>query len=198
MSPARIPPSVRLLAATVVVGALATGSAAAGAIVDRAEEAEVQLSSGNAVKALASVEAAFNAVWDRAPLGFSEALFVSGKPEGFGIYEARTGNVFKAGEDMLVYAEPFGFGYGEDGEGFRITFDADYELRNARGQIMTAQSGFAVLDTATRRRNKEFQVFVTYSFAGLKPGDYVLVTTLRDRNSDKKGSFELPFTIAAP
>ena len=31
---------------------------------------------------------------------------------------------------------------------------------------------------------------------GLKPGDYVLVTKLSDRNSDKKGEFELPFTIA--
>jgi hypothetical protein len=50
----------------------------------------------------------------------------------------------------------------------------------------------------SRRRNKEFQVFITYNFQGLKPGDYVLATTLRDRNSPKTGSFELPFTIVAP
>ena len=48
----------------------------------------------------------------------------------------------------------------------------------------------------SRRRNKEFQVYIVYNFKGLKPGDYVLVTKLSDRNSDKKGEFELPFTIA--
>ena len=64
--------------------------------------------------------------------------------------------------------------------------------------MMPGIDGFAVLDMTSRRRNKEFQVFITYSFAGLKPGDYVLVTKLRDRNADKSGSFELPFTIVEP
>ncbi len=32
---------------------------------------------------------------------------------------------------------------------------------------------------------------------GLEAGDYVLVTKLRDRNSAKAGSFELPFTVAS-
>ena len=57
--------------------------------------------------------------------------------------------------------------------------------------------GFASLDMASRRRNKEFQVYIVYNFKGLKPGDYVLVTKLNDRNSAKTGEFELPFTIAA-
>ena len=66
-----------------------------------------------------------------------------------------------------------------------------------RGQILHAQEGFASLDMASRRRNKEFQVYIVYNFKGLKPGDYVLVTKLNDRNSAKTGEFELPFTIAA-
>lgn len=168
----------------------------AGSLVDRAQQAEAELNAGNAVKALASVEAAFNEVWDATPLGFSEALFVTAKPAGFGVYDARLSNVFRADEDLLVYAEPFGFGYGREGEGFKIGFDADFELRTLKGQILTGQDGFAVLDMTSRRRNKEFQVFITYSFKGLKPGDYILVTKLRDRNSTKSGAFELPFTIA--
>jgi hypothetical protein len=175
---------------------LATAAAVAGPIVDRAAEAESRLAEGRAVEALASVEAAFNEVWDKAPLGFSEALFVTGKPAGFGIYDARPSNVFRPGEAMLVYAEPFGYGYGREGEDFTIAFDADFELRTAKGQILHAQEGFAVLDMTSRRRNKEFQIFITYAFEGLKPGDYVLVTALRDRNSEKKGRFELPFTVA--
>jgi hypothetical protein len=175
---------------------LSTAAAAAGPIVDRAAEAEAHLAAGRTVQALASVEAAFNEVWDKAPLGFSEALFVTGKPAGFGVYEVRPSNVFRAGEDMLVYAEPFGYGYGREADNFKIAFDADFELRTQKGLILHSQKDFAVLDMASRRRNKEFQIFITYDFEGLKPGDYVLVTTLRDRNSDKRGSFELPFSIA--
>ncbi len=189
--------SARPLVAALIGALLATVPAAAGPLVEQARQAEAELNAGNAVKALASVEAAFNSVWDATPLGFSEALFVTGKPAGFGVYDARATNVFRPDEDMLVYAEPFGFGYGRDGDAFKIGFDADFELRTAKGQILTSQAGFAVLDMTSRRRNKEFQVFITYSFKGLKPGDYVLATTLRDRNSDKKGAFELPFTVAA-
>ena len=97
---------------------------------------------------------------------------------------------------MLVYAEPFGYGFGKEGDLFKIDFSADFELRTPRGQILHAQEGFASLDMVSRRRNKEFQVYIVYNFKGLKPGDYVLVTKLSDRNSEKKGEFELPFTIA--
>ena len=172
--------------------------ASAGKIADEAVRAEELAAAGNPVQALAAIESAFNELWDQAPLGFSEALFVAAKPQGFGIYDMRPNAVFAPGEDMLVYAEPFGYGYGRDGETFEIAFDADFELRTAKGQILHAQSDFARLDMRSRRRNKEFQIFITYNFKGLKAGDYVLATTLRDRNSDKTGSFELPFTVAAP
>ncbi|WP_181699388.1 hypothetical protein [Chthonobacter albigriseus] len=178
---------------------LGLGSAAvAGEMVDRATQAETLLSEQKPVQALAEIEAAFNAAWDKAPLGFSEALFVAARPQGFGIYEARATNVFAPGEDMFVYAEPFGYGYGEADGQFAIGFDADFELRTTKGQILHAQEGFAAPGLTTRRRNKEFQVFITYNFKGLKAGDYVLVTRLRDKNSDKKGSFELPFSVKAP
>ena len=32
----------------------------------------------------------------------------------------------------------------------------------------------------------------------LRPGDYVGHFTVRDQNSDKTGTFDLPFTVAAP
>jgi hypothetical protein len=172
--------------------------ATAGEITDSAREAEAAADAGKPVEALAAIEKAFNALWDKAPLGFSEALFVADRPKGFGIYDMRPTSVFKQGEDMLVYAEPFGYGYGRDGDAFVIAFDADFELRTAGGQILHARKDFARLEMDSRRRNKEFQVFITYNFQGLKPGDYVLATTLRDRNSPKTGSFELPFTIVAP
>ena len=176
---------------------MAASTAMAGPILDEAKAAEALLAEGKAVEALASLEAAFNAAWDAAPLGFSEATFVTGKPAGFGIYDTRPNAVFQPDEQMLVYAEPFGYGFGKDGDLFKIDFSADFQLRTTRGQILHAQEGFASLDMASRRRNKEFQVYIVYNFKGLKPGDYVLVTKLNDRNSAKTGEFELPFTIAA-
>ena len=175
---------------------MAASTAIAGPILDDAKAAEELLAEGKAVEALASLEAAFNVAWDAAPLGFSEATFVTGKPAGFGIYDTRPNAVFQPDEQMQVYAEPFGYGFGKDGDLFKIDFSADFQLRTTRGQILHAQEGFASLDMASRRRNKEFQVYIVYNFKGLKPGDYVLVTKLSDRNSDKKGEFELPFTIA--
>ena len=175
---------------------MAASTAMAGPILDEAKAAEALLAEGKPVEALASLEAAFNAAWDAAPLGFSEATFVTGKPAGFGIYSTRPKAIFLPDEQMLVYAEPFGYAFGKEGDLFKIDFSADFELRTPRGQILHAQEGFASLDMVSRRRNKEFQVYIVYNFKGLKPGDYVLVTKLSDRNSDKKGEFELPFTIA--
>lgn len=180
------------------VMAWALGAAKAGEIVDHATSAEALIAADKPVQALAEVEAAFNLAWEKAPLGFSEALFVSSRPQGFGMYEERPTAVFAPDEDMFVYAEPFGYGYAENAGQFTIGFEADFELRTTKGQILHAQEGFATPGLTTRRRNKEFQVFITYNFKGLKPGEYVLVTRLRDRNSDKAGSFELPFSIQAP
>jgi hypothetical protein len=192
MNPARYLPAF-LLAAALAYPTVGL----AGQILNDATSAETFLSEDKPVQALAAVEDAFNVAWDAAPLGFSEASFVTGKPEGFGIYDARPTSVFQPDEQMLVYAEPFGYGFGKDGDDFKINFSADFQLQTAKGQILHAQSDFASLDMTSRRRNKEFQVFIIYNFKGLKPGDYVLVTTLHDRNSPKTGAFDLPFTIAA-
>ncbi|ODN71724.1 hypothetical protein [Methylobrevis pamukkalensis] len=192
-----VPRCLRRVAAAVLLGAALCGPAAAGELADRSKAAEALLADGKPVQALAEMEAAFNAAWDLAPLGFSEALFVAARPSGFGIYDARLTNIFKEGEDMLVYAEPYGFGYGRDGELFLIDFEADFELKTPTGQILHEQKAFADLKMKSRRRNKEFQVFITYNFSGLKPGDYVLTTRLHDLHSDKTGAFELPFTLMA-
>jgi hypothetical protein len=187
-----------LKAATAALFALPFAGApvSAGPVADDALRAEQFLAQGKTVEALALLESAFNAVWDSVPLGFSEAVFVTGRPSGFGIFETRANAVFKSGEPMMVYAEPYGYGYGDlDGQ-FTIKLTADYQLKNATGAVLTAQDNFASMSMVSHRRNKEFQLFITYKIDGLPVGDYVLVTTIRDQNSTKSGGFELPFTIS--
>lgn len=188
----------RLAAGIAALLLLLAGPARSGELVENAATAEMQISGGRPVEALATVEAMFNSVWEAAPLGFSEALFVSGRPEGFGLYTARLKPVFAPGEPIEVYAEPFGYGFGTLADGFEIAFDADFQLLTDTGQILHAEDGFAELSMRSKRRNKEFQVFITYAFDGLRPGDYRLVTRLRDRHSAKTGQFELPFTLKSP
>jgi hypothetical protein len=39
---------------------------------------------------------------------------------------------------------------------------------------------------------------LTFGVPFLRPGDYKAIFTVHDQNSDKTGTFEVPFTIALP
>ena len=54
----------------------------------------------------------------------------------------------------------------------------------------------AEIELTSRVPNREFQATITYDLSGIEPGSYVLITTLRDKNSAKSGSFETPIEIA--
>lgn len=155
--------------------------------------------------ALASAYERLDAAWAEAPLGFTAATFVSGDVTGYGQYTPRADAVFAAGEPLVVYAEPVGFGYAEPvgfghaatDDGFRVALAADYEILNPSGQVLASQSGFAELGARARVKIREFHTTLRFAFEGLRPGDYRLVTRLRDTASDKTGSFVLPFTVKA-
>lgn len=147
--------------------------------------------------ALAAARQAADAAWSQAPLAFSVATFTQQTAKGFGQYEPRGDNSFKAGESLHVYVEPVGYGYGRGGETYEIAFSADFELRNTSGQILAGQNAFADLALVSRNANKEYQASLSFRFDNLLPGDYVLRTRLNDRHSDKAGSFSLPFNIKA-
>lgn len=179
-----------------LLAALSGSSALAGELVDHATKAEGFMAAGKPVQALAEMEAAFNSVWAQAPLGFSEALFVSAPPKGFGLYDPRPTAIFKPGEPLMVYAEPYGYGYQEKDGLNTIAFSADFAVRDGKGLVLQEEKDFADLTVQSRRQNKEFQISLTFNLNGLKPGDYMLTTSLTDKASGKTGHFNLPFTIA--
>src|SRR5260221_10718945 len=49
--------------------------------------------------------------WEKTPLTIQRALFVAEEPKAYGIYTPRSSSRFKAGEPIIVYAEPIGFGW---------------------------------------------------------------------------------------
>ncbi len=170
-------------------------AAFAGDLVDAAEKAESLVESGSYAPALAALNAARDSVWDASPLTINKAILVASDPQGYGIYDIRDGNQYKSGEPMVIYTEPSGFGYGRDGDMNLINMALDFEIKSSSGDSLASKEDFAKWDLRSRVRNKEFMGKITYTFSGIEPGDYVVETTIRDLNSDKKVSFATPFKI---
>jgi hypothetical protein len=174
---------------------LASAAASAGEIADAAAKAETLLAEGKGVEAVVAMDKAVGQLWDKLPLSFLEAHIVTSQPSGYGSYEIHPTSRFKPGEQILVYAELAGFGYGRDGDQFVIELDADVELRTKEGKILGGQANFANFSYRSRVPNREFFAVMTYNFTGFAAGDYVVVTRLRDKNSGKSGEFQLPFAF---
>lgn len=141
-------------------------------------------------------EEAVREAWEKTPLTVRRALFVSEEPQGFGIYTPRPSARFKAGEQMIVYAEPVGFEWKslEDGQ-YEFGLKVDLIVKTAAGKVIVEQDNFGNLVLRSRARNREFLTHFDVNFTGAPPGDYLLDFRLRDAEGDKAGLIELPFTL---
>jgi hypothetical protein len=180
--------------ALLIVG-LVNSPVLAGDISDAGSRAESFLEDGNHAKAMAALNAARETVWNAAPLTINKAVLVAADPKGFGIYDIRDDNRYRAGEDIVIYTEPSGYAYGRDGDLYVIGMTIDFEVRSESGESLASQENIAVWQLRSRVPNKEFMGKVTYSFAGIEPGNYVVETRIRDLNSDKVTSFPTRFVI---
>jgi hypothetical protein len=169
--------------------------ATAGPVVDAATRAEALQAEGKTVEALDALDAAADAIWTSGPLAFRKVAIVD-SAAGFGNYEEKTDPTFRPDEKMTVYVEPVGFGYGTGDSVISLT--ADLALENATGQVLGQSENVFSLATAGAPGTREFHVALTFEVPFLRPGDYKAVFTVHDQNSEKSGSFEVPFTIALP
>jgi hypothetical protein len=123
-------------------------------------------------------------------IGFTAVVPVAEVPKGYGVYNARKDTVYKAGEPIILYAEPFGYGYGTAAPGvYTIGFDVDLRVLGMDGAVVAEAPGLVELSMQSRHKNREFVADITYTLDGLPPGTYKLETTLRDKNSPKWGQF---------
>ncbi len=167
----------------------------AGDLADAAQKAESMVEAGKYADALSALNGALDTVWHAAPLTINKAVLVATDPQGFGIYDIRSNNQYKSGEPIVIYTEPSGFGYGRDGDFYTINMALDFDIKSSSGDSLANQPDFAKWELRSRVANKEFMGKLTYTFSGITPGDYVVETTIRDQNSDKKITFPTPFTI---
>ena len=54
------------------------------------------------------------------------------------------------------------------------------------------------ISTPSTPKKREFSMTLSFGVPYLRPGDYKAVFTVHDQNSDKTGTFEVPFTIGLP
>jgi hypothetical protein len=181
-----------LFAASLLVG---PGLAAAGDVTAAATRAEDLAAAGNYEEALAAIDEAKEVIWKAAPLTFRRALFVASDPQGFGIFDIRENAVFRKSEQLIIYSEPVGFGYGRDGNIYTIDLTLDFVIRGVDGKEVAKQENFGTLSLRSRVPNKEFMAKVTYNFSGLPAGDYEVTTVARDKSTGKSGQFALKFTL---
>jgi hypothetical protein len=141
-------------------------------------------------------EAALIEAWTAAPLTVRRVVFVSERPAGFGQYKERPNSTFKAGEKLVTYAEPVGYGWKDIGNGvFLFGFKADFQIKSRDGEVLAVQENFADLVQNSRARNREFLVTLTLTLNGAPAGDYAVEYKLRDIASPKTVVFSQPFTI---
>jgi hypothetical protein len=115
--------------------------------------------------------------------------FVSSEPEGYGVYTERPSNVFKLGDEVIIYSEPADYTYktltDENGTklyGMKMT--ADMILTDRNGAEFGRQLDIPMTELISHHQNKE--LYFDLSLTGtdnLEPGDYIVKWTVTDENS---------------
>ncbi len=185
---------------TLLAAALISGFApilSAGPIADKAAEVEAAIAAGDHAAAYAGAGGIVDEAWNAAPqIGFTTVALATEPSVDFGIYNPRPDNKYTAGSPIIIYTEPWGFGYGSPGEGLHsVNFAVDLELLTEAGETLGSLKDIAKIDFVARSRRKEANATVTFNLDGISPGNYLLKVTMRDVNSTKTGTFDMPIEI---
>lgn len=164
----------------------------AGPIADKAAEIEAMIGASDFAATSPAVDALYGLVWDQTPeILFRNVVLVAEPAAGVGIYNPRADEKYKLGEPIIIYAEPYGYGYGSAGEGLNsMGFTVDLKVITEGGEVLGEIPNLTEVALESRYKNREFLTNLTYNLDGITAGRYVLQTTLRDKNSDKSGTFE--------
>ncbi len=183
------------LSALLVIGSATY--AVAGPAVDAATRAEALAAEGKTAEALDALSEAMDALCASSPLAFRKVVVVDSSG-GYGVYSERADKTFKPDEKMMVYVEPVCFGHGGSGASTTIGFTADLSIENTTGQVLGEAKDVFSVSTPSTPAKREFSMTLSFGVPFLRPGDYKAMFTVHDQNSDKSGTFEVPFTITLP
>lgn len=146
--------------------------------------------------ALTAAEQQVAAIWAETPLTFRKTLFAT-SIEAYGVYTEKSGTIFAPGEQLVVYAEPVGYGYKPGADGTNtFGFNFDLVVKTEDGEIVAGKDNFASFELVSKTQNREFLVSLTLSLNEAPPGNYILQYLAHDIASDETASISMPFTIS--
>ena len=173
---------------------LFAGSAATQDLATELSAAQKLFDEKRYVESLERLEGAIQAVSAAIPLSVRAATLIE-EASAYGSYVPRSSNVFAPDDKVKVYVEPVGYAHRRNGDTYEVELVGDFALKTATGQTLLAEKDFARFPLASRRPNREFYLSISYSYRNLKPGHYVIATTLRDLVGGKSASFEVPIRV---
>jgi hypothetical protein len=169
--------------------------AEAGPAVDAATRAEALIAEGKPLEAIDAIGEVVDALCRASPLLFRNARLVEGEA---GAYSLRPDEPFRPDDKMMIHVEPACFGDGGSEEAPTIELTADLAIENAGGQVLAEQKGLFKFSAPVRQSAHDAAVTLALAVPFIRPGDYKAVVTVHDQNSQKSGSFEVPFTVVLP
>ena len=169
--------------------------AQSGPVVDEAAKAEGLVLENKHTEAILAMDSAIGKLWNAIPLTFIDFHFVTKRPTGYGDYDPRPTNVFRAGEDMIVYVEMAGFDYKQEGKHFLADFSLDMEIRSLEDKVLGSQRDFLKLSQRSRVPNREFFAVIVYTFDTIPPGKYALRTYVTDKLANDTQWFQQEFEV---
>ncbi len=184
----------RIISVLVVSGILFLSSLAMAST--EVQNIDKLLSEQKFFEALEAIHHLFIEVWNKSPLKITKILFVSKAARGVGVYEARKNNVFKPGEEMLIYIRPVGYTLFKRDNKYRFGFILGATLFDADGRKIFQRKGWGKFLWSSYAPNTEIYVNFRIRFKGIKPGKYVLSIMLSDLFSEKTTSAKLPFVVS--
>jgi len=147
---------------------------------------------GNLNASQEALEKARLLLWNQAPMKMVNPVFTEGKAQSYGYYTKRLSNFFATDESLYVYAEPKNYTIREEGGAYHIYFTVDFNVYDAEGNFIGGQEALSDIRYVTS--SPVFEVFLVTTFDfDLEPGDYTVEIICRDKFSDKKAGFILPF-----
>lgn len=185
-----------LLAVMLIIGISGSYNAvSAGDAVQLLEEAQNEYRRGALDKTLTLIRTALQDVWNQSSLSVQNVTFVTGEPEGYGVYTPRGDNRFETIEPLFLYCEPVGYTQKRMGDHYVIDLKTEFSVVDENGKVAAGPFETAPIVEKTRSFKTESIIFFTFNIKGAPAGDFKLRVTVKDRNSGKKVTFDQPFTV---
>lgn len=105
-------------------------------------------------------------------------------------YDAKAGFALKAGEPLLLYIEPEGFGVSEQGREYSIWLTQDVEIKDGAGEVIFQQNNW--VDYKKSFPTPVIPFYITNRIRDIPAGKYTYTFTLKDhlKNAFLTKSFE--------